>query len=303
MAIPTPVAVPIALAAASSFGGAAYLQHAAAREAPPRGPLRPKLIWDLLQNRRFRWSILLSAVAFVMQVWALSIAPLALVQPLLISQLIFYLLLVSIRLHNTPDVGMLIGAAIAAAGIICFLFVSRPAPTPPNVHIGSLSAVILGAVLTGVVAAALSVATRLRSEWRAVPLATACAVCYGVTAALVRSLTGSSWTALLTQWELYAVIVVAPIGFMLNQNAFQNGLLGSVAVATITVGDPIVSVVAGAIWLHETLAPGAGWVAGQTLSLVAVISGILVLAHRAQMVADRAQQQHDAQPHPQEGVT
>lgn len=303
MAIPTPVAVPIALAAASSFGGAAYLQHAAAQQAPPRGPLRPKLIWDLLQNRRFRWSILLSAVAFVMQVWALSIAPLALVQPLLISQLIFYLLLVSIRLHNTPDVGMLIGAGIAAAGIICFLFVSRPAPTPPNVHIGSLAAVVFGAVLTGVVVAALLVATRLRSEWRAVPLATACAVCYGVTAALVRSLTGSSWTALLTQWELYAVIVVAPIGFMLNQNAFQNGLLGSVAVATITVGDPVVSVVAGAIWLHETLAPGAGWAAGQTLSLVTVITGILVLAHRAQMVADRAQQQRDAQPHPQEGVT
>lgn len=302
MAIPALVAVPIALAAASSFGGAAYLQHAAAQQAPPRGPLRPKLIWDLLQNRWFRWSIVLSAVAFVMQVWALSIAPLALVQPLLISQLIFYLLLVSIRMHNTPDLGMLLGAAIAAAGIICFLFVSRPAPTPPNVRIGSFSAVVFGAVLTGVVVVALLVATRLRSEWRAVPLATACAVCYGVTAALVRSLTGSDWTALISQWQLYAVIVVAPIGFMLNQNAFQNGLLGSVAVATITVGDPVVSVLAGAIWLHETLAPGTAWAIGQTLSLVAVIGGILVLAHRAQVVADRAQQQRDAQPHPHEGV-
>ncbi len=295
MGIPTAAAVPIALAAAASFGAAAYLQHAAAQEVPQRGALRPRLIWDLLHNRRFRWSIELSAVAFALQVWALSIAPLAMVQPLLITQLIFYLLLVSIRMHHSPDSGLLLGAGIAAAGIIGFLLVSRPAPTPAHARIGGLAAVVCGVILTAVVVSALLVATRLRKEWRAVPLAAACAVCYGVTAALVRSLTSAGWPGLFSRWELWAVVVVAPIGFLLNQNAFQNGILGSVAVATITVGDPVVSVAAGAVWLGETLAVGPGWTTGQVLSLLAVITGILLLAHRAQRVVDRAQQEPDAQ--------
>ncbi|MBO0812085.1 MAG: hypothetical protein J2P23_08555, partial [Microlunatus sp.] len=111
--------------------------------------------------------------------------------------------------------------------------------------------------------------------------------CYGVTATLVRSLGGTGWSNLFSQWEVYGIVVIAPIGFMLNQNAFQNGLLGSVAVATITVGDPVVSIAAGAAWLGENLAVGYGWTTAQAFSLLAVIAGILALAHRAQTVVAR----------------
>ena len=217
MALPWVVAVPVALAAAGAFGSAAYLQHEAARQAPPRGPLRPRLIWDLLKIRGFRWSIALSIAGFGLQVGALSLAPLALVQPLLVSQLICYLLLVSLRTHRTPDRALLGGAALAAAGLATFLLVSRPASPPPGAQIGGLRAFVLGAVLIGVVALALVVASRLRSEARAVPLAVACAVCYGVTAGLIRSLSTTGWSHAFSQWELYAIVVVAPAGFLLNQ--------------------------------------------------------------------------------------
>ena len=289
MSLPWEVAVPVALAAAAGFGGAAYLQHEAARQAPRRGPLRPGLIWDLLKISGFRWSIGLSIAGFALQVWALGLAPLALVQPLLITQLIFYLLLVTLRTHHTPDPALLGGAGLAAAGLATFLAVSRPASPPPEAQIGGWRALTLGAVLLGIVALALVLASRLRSEARAVPLAVACAVCYGVTAGLIRSLSTGGWAHAFGQWELYAIVVVAPAGFLLNQNAFQNGLLGSVAVATITVGDPIVSVAVGVVWLEETLAVGWGWTTGQALSLLAVVGGILLLTRRAQIVADRAQ--------------
>ena len=288
MSLPWVAAVPVALAAAAAFGSAAYLQHEAARQAPPRGPLRPRLIWDLLKIRGFRWSIVLSIAGFGLQVGALSLAPLALVQPLLITQLICYLLLVSLRTHHTPDRALLGGAGLAAVGLATFLVVSRPASPPPGAQIGGLRAFTLGVVLLGVVALAVVVASRLRSEARSVPLAVACAVCYGVTAGLIRSLSTTGWSHAFSQWELYAIIVVAPAGFLLNQNAFQNGVLGSVAVATITVGDPIVSVAVGAVWLSETLAVGWGWTTAQALALLAVIGGILLLTRRAQLVADRA---------------
>ncbi|MDN5804976.1 MAG: DMT family transporter, partial [Microlunatus sp.] len=255
----TVIAVPIALGAAAAFGGAGYLQHVAAHQAPPRGPLRPRLLWDLLQIRGFRWSIVLSALAFAFQVSALSLAPLALVQPLLITQLIVFLGLVTVRQHRTQDRKLLLGAGLAAVGLTVFLLTSRPSPTPPGVQISGGAALTLGLTLAGVVIAALVAASRLPSEWRSVCLAVACAVCYGVTAGLVRTLSLSGWGSLFQHWELYAIVVIAPLGFLLNQNAFQNGVLGSVAVSIITVGDPIVSITVGAIWLGETLAVGWGW--------------------------------------------
>jgi drug/metabolite transporter (DMT)-like permease len=281
------LAVPIALAAAASFGTAGYLQHRAAREAPPRGPLRPRLLWDLLQLSTFRWSLLLSAMGFALQVWALGIAPLALVQPLLITQLICYLGLVSVRLHHTPDRGLLLGAGLACLGLVVFLLTSRPSPTS-GARISGTAALALGLSLTAVLTTALLISRRLPSEWRSVALAVACAVCYGVTAGLVRTLTlGEVWQ-LFQQWELYAIVVVAPLGFLLNQNAFQNGMLGAVAVAIITVGDPVISVAVGVVWLNEALRVGWLWTTAQVLALLVTVFGTLLLARRAQIVADHA---------------
>src|SRR5690349_23976036 len=92
-------AIILTLGAALCFGSAGYLQHASARAAPRRGPLRPRLLVDLLKDRRFAGSLVLSVAAFACQVAALHLAPLALVQPVLATQLMCYLGLVTVRHH------------------------------------------------------------------------------------------------------------------------------------------------------------------------------------------------------------
>lgn len=109
-------AIVLSLAAAGSFGSAGYLQHASARNAPRRGALRPRLLLDLLSDRRFAGSLVLSVAAFACQVAALHLAPLALVQPLLATQLAWYLGLVTLRHHRRPDAVVLTGALLATAG-------------------------------------------------------------------------------------------------------------------------------------------------------------------------------------------
>jgi drug/metabolite transporter (DMT)-like permease len=293
----TTVAVVLALAAAACFGCAGYLQHASAREAPRRGPLRPRLLLDLLSDRRFAASLVLSVAAFGCQVAALHLAPLALVQPLLATQLLCYLGLVTVRHHRRPDAILLGGALLATVGLVGFLLVSRPASPPPGLQIGGTTALIAGVGLTILTVAALAIGSRLRSEWRAVPFAVACAVFYGVTAALVRSLvSGGIGLDIFTHWELYAIAVVAPMGFLLNQNAFQNGMFGSVAVAIITVGDPAVSIGLGTVWLGESLASGWTWTLAQVLTLIGMAGGVLVLAHRAQVLAERGLQLESGKP-------
>jgi hypothetical protein len=281
------VGVPAAVGAAASFGGAGLLQHHATHVVPERQPLNAALIRDLLTVPAFRFSLVAAVLGFALQVVALHAAPLAVVQPLLVTGVMFYLLYAALFLHRPMDSGLVAGAALAVAGLAGFLLVA--APSAGSATIGGATVLPLGVGLAVLVLAALWTATRLPHRLRPLPLAVATAVCYGVIAALVRSLTSIqplSPGAVVHHWQLYAVVVVGPLGFLLNQNAFQEGRRGSVAVAVITVGDPLVSISLGTVWFGDSLRSGAWPVLGEVAALAVMAGGIVLLTFRAQQVAE-----------------
>lgn len=279
------VAVPAAVGAAGSFGAAGFLQHRAARSAPESGPFQPQLILQLLRIPGFRYSIGLSALGFVLQVVALRFAPLPVVQPLLVTGVLFYLLFARLTLRHKVDRLITLAALLTIAGLSAFLLVARP--RSGHEDIGPWDAVWLGVALVAAVVVCLSIAKGLPDEVSVVPIAIATACCYGATAGLVRSLLVSGELhEVLQQWQLYAIVVVAPAGFLLNQHAFQEGAFGSVAVATINVGDPIVSILIGLLWLGDSLSPGVWRTFGEVVALIAMAGGVSILAGRAQRVAD-----------------
>lgn len=278
-------AVPLTLTAAACFGTAGYLQHTAARAVPAAGVSQPRrLLLELLRQPPFRVSLALSVVAFALQVTALSMAPLAVVQPLLVTSVLFYLAAASVALRRPPDGVLVSGAVVALLGLAGFQVLARPGHGTGGFE--GPAALALGLVLTVVVALGLLLARRLFGEYRAIPIAAATAVCYGVTATLLRGMLQSSGpSSVLTQWQLYAAMIVAPTGFLLNQGAFHEGAVGSVAVTVITVGDPVVSIAAGAVWLGESLEGGTLRLALEVVSLAVMAGGIALLATRAQRVA------------------
>ena len=279
-------AVPLALGGAASFGGAGLLQHRAARSVPDRGPLRPGLLRDLTRVATFRWGVLLSASGFGLQVAALRFAPLPVVQPLLVTGVLFYLAFASVFLGHAIDLVLTLGALLALAGLTTFLVAARP--EPGGVGFGQVDGLWLAVSVVVVVGACLLASRLLSDPARALPVAIATAACYGATAGLVRSLlVGGDGGAVLTRWELYAALVLGPAGFLLNQNAFQEGAVGSVAVATITVGDPVFSILIGVMWLGDTLAAGPIGVVLEAIGLMMVAGGVVILTGRAQRVADQ----------------
>lgn len=285
------IGVPAAIAAAAAFGLAGYLQHGAARKTTNHGALRPRLLLDLVRFKQFKWSIVLSGAGFGLQVLALRFAPLSVVQPLLVTGVLFYLGFAALARHHRIDRGLMLGALMALAGLSLFLLVARP--SEGDAQFQGSAALPLGLVLVGVVLACVALASRLSDELRALPLAVATGVFYGVTAALVRSLLATvSWSTLFTHWQLYAVIIVAPAGFLLNQNAFQVGSLGAVAVATITIGDPIVAIGAGVAWLGETLGGGPLSTLVEVFALMVMAVGVAVLTRRSQQIADKIRDQN-----------
>ena len=86
---------------------------------------------------------------------------------------------------------------------------------------------------------------------------------------------------LLTDWPIYALAVVGPLGFLLNENAFQQGTLIAPVLSIITVCDPLISIALAALWLNEKLSSSAGAIAGEVIFLALMVAGIVVCAHRA----------------------
>lgn len=280
------LAVGAAIAGAASFGTAGLLQKSASSQAPKEKTLRPQLLVELMRIRPFRWSVVLSILGFALQATALRFGPLGLVQPILVTGVLFYLGAAAVSQHRLPDPKLVGAAVLTTVGLAAFLLSADPGHGHgPSGARNTVGGIWVGAVLLGILVACLITAGLVR-RYRAIPLAAASAICFGSTASLARSLLdAANLQSPFGQWQLYAIIVLGPAGFLLNQNAFQAGRAGSVAVALITVGDPIVAITIGAAWLDEPLSSGTLRLAIDAAALVAITAGIVLLNVRAEAVS------------------
>jgi hypothetical protein len=108
-------------------------------------------------------------------------------------------------------------------------------------------------------------------------IGTAVGALYAVTAALLKAVTDIAVhgpVALLTSWQLYAVIVLGALGLLLNQIAFQAGPLTASLPAIATV-DPLLSIAAG-VWLYDEHIR-TGPAAGIGLVVLLLVLGISVI--------------------------
>ncbi len=279
-------AVAAALAAALSYGLSAILEQRSVRQVAERGVFAPRLLVDLARRPLWLASIAATIVGAGFQATALHFGPLALVQPILVCDLLFAVLFSAVARHAPPDRVIVTGVVCCSAGIAVFLAVAQPKGGTETV---SLPAVIpLAAALAAVLAGCLAWAKTGPRATRALALALACGVCYGVNAFLLKLVTFSlsqGFSEPLQQWPLYALVVVGPVGFLLNQEAFQSGTLISPVLAVITTTTSLVSIGIGYLWLDESFVSGPVAVVTEVASLAVMTAGIVLLAYRAPIVA------------------
>ncbi|EHR50921.1 Protein of unknown function (DUF803) [Saccharomonospora marina XMU15] len=276
------VAVPAAVLAAAAFGLTSALQHRAARRVPGAATVQWGLVFTLLRQPLWLASLLANGLGIVLQWLALSTAPLVLVQPLLVTSLVFAVLCSSAMRRQRPDRAALLGSGLCVAGLAVFFLLARPQPGAGTLTLPEV--LPLAAGLAAIIAASLGVAAHYPGRVKVLALATATGVLYGVTAGLAKLAAADlrhGVLALLAGWHFYAVVVCGVTGFVLSQNAFRVGVALSPALAVIVALDPLVSIGIGALWLGETLRGEPPAVAGQVIGLAVVIAGIAVLSRRA----------------------
>jgi hypothetical protein len=251
-----------------------------------RAPLDLRLFADLAANRLWLIGITVDISASAMQAIALHFGALALVQPILVLDLLFAVVITAILARRRPDRVVAAGVLCCTGGLALFLAVGRP--QSPPVSVAPTILLPLGVGMAGVIVLCL-VAWRV-SPQRFLPLATAfaCGAIFGVTAFLLKEITqtiGLGFNPPSQQWPLYAFIVAEPIGFLLNQDAFQESSLIAPVLAIRTVTDPLVAIGIGLVWLNEQIASSPAAIAAEVAGLIIMSVGVVALAYRSPHVA------------------
>lgn len=268
------------------FGVSSVAEQRGTKRVETRRALSPRILLDLMRQPLWVAAIGGTLVGFTLQVVALNFGPLALVQPILVFDLIFAALIAA-RLRRVWDLRLLLGVATCVIGIGGFLAIARPSGGTTNV--GFLVILPLAAGLAAGVGGCLAVARRNEAA-RPLALALATGINYGVAAFLVKMVVGRGFPALLTDWPIYALAIVAPVGFILNQDAFQSSTSGVIApvLSIITACDPIISIALASVWLNEKFNDTPLGIAGEVIALILMVIGIVAIAHRGPHVHARA---------------
>ena len=273
----TVIAVVAALGAACCFALAAVVQHSAAQGTSEK-MLSPRLLLTLARNPRWLAGVTLGGLSFAIQGLALAFGPLALVQPLAATDVLFALPMIAIRHRYRLTRGDWLGAGMVAGGIALFLGVSPPtggvrAPGPT-----AWAPVILAAGTFAAVAALAAV--RARGPAQVIWLAAGAGITYGVLDALTKStvdLLADRGAMTLLRWEPYALLAAGIVGTFLSQSAFRAGAL-SVSLPVIDTLEPVSAVVIAAWVFGERLAASPGQLAVQLAGGAAAAAGIAALS-------------------------
>ncbi|HEX4790617.1 MAG TPA: DMT family transporter [Actinospica sp.] len=269
-----------ALASALSNAATTVLQRSASVDlAPVPGSGVGAVARRLLQPlRRAAWwgGATATIASAVFQVLALDGGRLSVVQPLLATELLFALLLGALVFRRRPGLALWRAFAMLAVGLAVFLVAASPSGGGDQAS-GARWLVVGGGAACATILL-LSLALRLHGTVRAAVLGTATALCFSVTAALVKEVTRAfpgGVTAVLTTWYTYAGALVGILSMLLLQWTLRAGSLTGSQPA-LTLGDALLSVALGVLLFGETIA--LGWrVLPELLGVALMALGVLGL--------------------------
>ncbi|MEU6948113.1 DMT family transporter [Streptomyces sp. NPDC046332] len=275
------VVLPVLFAFCAAFSNAlaTVLQRRAALTVRQTDSFRPGLILDLLKRPLWLAGILAVIVAGVGQAAALATGPLALVQPLFVLELPLALLLASLMSRERLPSAQWLAVAAVVAGLGVALLAASPDGNRTHVPLDRwIPALVVCAA--AVVALATVGLRRPPGRARAGCLGAATAICYALTAGLMKTsmhiLDDGGVTAFLTAWQTYAFCVAGIAALLLLEHAMQGGPLVASQPA-LTLGDATVSLMLGILIYEENVRMG-WWLVPELVGVGLIVLGVFSLA-------------------------
>jgi len=287
-------AIPLAVCAALCNALTTIFQRLGVETAPDERLRGFKLLRHVL--RRPIWYVGFAAMigSFLFQATALGFGSLSVVQPLMVTELVF--LVVVLRFWFGSPLGWreAIGTVLTVAGLAGFLAMSNTGggTTFPTTDGWVIVITVCSAAIAICVAG-----TRVRSRsraWRSAWFWSAAAIAFSLSAAFTKATTilfSHGFWQIFGHWQPYAIIVAGLAGLVLTQDAFHAGPI-TASQATLTIVDPIVSVVIGVGLFGDDLRGGIGALAFDAVALLVMCVGLFVLTQSPLIAAGSVTEEH-----------
>jgi drug/metabolite transporter (DMT)-like permease len=246
------VAALLALVAAALFALAATLQQKGALDLG----VSADSLRSLLRLARSTWwfvGTLALLAGYLVQAVALDHGRLAVIQPLLVTTVVFALPLGYFITAQHVGRREVVGAAVVVLGLALFAIFGKPASGNDNAP-NDQWAIALAIVVAGC-AVLFWQARRSEASRAAAFNGVLAGVLFGTSACLVKptvEMLHVGVTDVLSHWEFYAMAVTGIVAFVVQQVSLSSGYLAT-SVATVSTANPIVCVVIGTLLFDERL--------------------------------------------------
>jgi len=254
------VAVLLALLASFFFALAATLWQKASLSLDGVSIRHPRSFLLLLGQWVWLAGLAAQIIGVALQAAALDRGRVSIIQPLLVTAVIWAIPLGYYLTGQEITRRVVTGAIVIVAGLAVFSSFADPAAGVNDAPLSDwISAMV---VIVFICAGLLLFANRGSLSARAATLGTVAGVLYGLAATLmkpvVENLHAEGVEAVLSNWELWVMAAAGLIGFMFQQLSLGTGKLVA-SVAAVSVANPVVSVILGALVLQETLDKSPPW--------------------------------------------
>ncbi|WP_017626911.1 DMT family transporter [Nocardiopsis chromatogenes] len=269
-------AVAAALSGAFSVAAGAAVHDRALLTAPIRGIGQLALLRALLRMPLWWLGTLLTMGGIVAHLWALTQAPLVVIQPIGITGLLFAVVLSAVFRRRRPSPAQVLGSlavSIALAGLLTTVPHAQ-GRTPDAMGLSEIAVIAVGAM-----ALCVAVGRTRRGALRAGSFALASGIAYAATSAFGRVIGIAALSdpfAALQPMTMVAV-GIGLTGGLIMQNAYRTDHF-TLAYATLMLSDPIAATFIGVAYFGERLPtdPAHAVVAAGAAVLGAV--GVVTLA-------------------------
>ena len=259
------------------FALAATLQQKGALKLPTISLAQPRSLLRLVGQRTWLIGTLVLLAGYVFQAGALDRGRLSVIQPLLVSTVVFALPLGYVLTRQHVGRREVRGAVAIVIGL--GLFVSFGDPAGGNTSASNAQWAITIAVLSLVCVLMLAFGGGGLSRKAAV-YGTVAGILFGLSSSLAiptLDYLHQSVGTMLSHWECYALAAAGLLGFVVQQVSLGTGRLAP-AVATVSVANPVVSVLIGIVLLDERLSRPAWHVLVAVIGLGLTFVGAIVIS-------------------------
>ncbi|MEV5553717.1 DMT family transporter [Nonomuraea wenchangensis] len=277
----------LAVLAALCNAVSSVLQRRAALTVPQDPKARMGLILALVRKPVWLLGILALIGGFLFQASALSRGAVALVQPVMVVELPFTMIILSLAFGAVLDRHIWLAIAALSGGLAIFLIAASP-------QVGrwlpdAVGWIVATLVTVVVVAALVTVGVLAKGPLRPAAMGVAAGIGFAFTATLMKRVTAiaqEDLSALPLTWQLYAMVLAGLCSLVLLQHALHSGPL-VVAQPALTISDPIAGILYGALLFGEPIRSGS-WIVFEAIGIGSLAYGVIQLARSPLIQAQNA---------------